>query len=201
MRGGASGRFRDAVLSVAGGTAISVAIAWIAGAGLGRAGNVEPAPPVWPGSTPASWPSDPEKAAKRYGERVTGLGWTYVYVSASVDHEFSTTYVFERLRVGWPWRALAADFLSIRTGPLDARRTQTGRIAPWRRGVRLSHPFSLRSDPILPLVPLWSGLLLDSALYALGVYACCRYLRAAWNVALIRSRARSPHGASAGSGE
>jgi hypothetical protein len=187
----------------------AVAVAWVFAAGFKRLGMrrgeldgwVVPGELVWPTPVPAGWPTELEwtSAASRpdnrgkhraFPHRVTVFGRDYFHmeswgpVGREYDEPREPMHLAERETFGWPWRAFQVVTME---DELDLVRTDALRSL-YQRGVELrARTNQYDRPPVLPLRPVWAGLIGDAAVYG----------AAWWSVLAVpglRRRWRARHG-------
>lgn len=165
---------RWTVLALLGGALLTYAMAWgvivarsFGGPDLWHRGGLSADNHPWVAAVPATWP----RQCARWDTDM-GLGITHVSCSASIDRqatEGATASIMlcdqTAQLAGWPFRALLHSVNLERHSPPDPNvpaqtETHTPHIPLWE---------SARPWGPLPIVPIWSGLIADTFVFALAL--------------------------------
>jgi hypothetical protein len=203
-------RVRAIVLWLVLGAIVNIAIAWAVTAWTAWPGGFasiegDEQAIAWPGPAPDRWP--PPNDLIRY----RSFGWSLDRCVAIVPaddeggrRQFLVQYMIETVRVGWPMRALRwerwVDGLPTQPaaagtpgGAAGAGSQRQGRAGPgaWRSGIPLAlelFGFDPDDGKRLPFCPLWGGFIINTVLYAIGLWLIIRAPR------FVRGLNRITHG-------
>lgn len=160
-------------------TVIVLPISWMLNTMSSSAGTPRfDCPLIWPAEVPPHWPDEPKLCVR---------GTTWIRTVDTAGDYGSSMYSAQRVSVGIPFRA--ADAVSIHERTSDGTAVSYGSV--WLRGVEipLSRNGLVPYQCVLPVRPIWSGLIGNALCYSIVVEMLRAILRA-WR---HRSRVRKHH--------
>ncbi len=188
-------RLRPMFVALLAGVCISVGIAWTS-TGLGLTGLSRPAAARWPGPVPESWPGGTTSTRIAIASTKQQIGQSVYDVEMAHIPDRGKIHRFYRIEYGLPFRCLAIDFLRTTDRTRNPAVVSQPGISVIRSGLRLRQRGQPWPDQafVLPIAPIWSGLVLNSLLFGSCLFLATRFVRRA----IRRDRRRMKRCASCG---